>query len=390
MLVGQTTFDLLSTKPVLIRPTTPRFFVAGDKATLGAVVNNNTSEDLLTEIALQGTGFTLAEGEALSQMVHIPSKGRARVNWTVTVLDVPFVDATFFANAGDGQYTDASKPPLGLGEERTLPVYKYEVPETVGTAGTLYGPEAGSRTEAIVLPRRFDVTQGELTIRVDRSLAAATVDGLTWLRNFPHYCIEQIISRFLPNAVTVRALRDLSIEDPALEANLQEQVSYALQRLYAQQKIDGGWGWFPQDESNPIVTAYALIGLVEAQQAGFTIEQGVIDRATMFVQKSLATIRAQDSQWQINRQAFLLYALARAERGVFQRTVRLFDGRESMSVTPRLLAAATTCWRRTTRAPGLLNDANNAPGRQRDGRSLEEAYRTGGTGTPTRAPTRWA
>ena len=376
MLVGQTTFDLLSTKPVLIRPTTPRFFVAGDKATLGAVVNNNTSEDLLTEITLQGTGFTLAEGEALSQMVHIPSKGRARVNWAVTVLDVPFVDATFFANAGDGQYTDASKPPLGLGEERTLPVYKYEVPETVGTAGTLYGPEAGSRTEAIVLPRRFDVTQGELTIRVDRSLAAATVDGLTWLRNFPHYCIEQIISRFLPNAVTVRALRDLSIEDPALEANLQEQVNYALQRLYAQQKIDGGWGWFPQDESNPIVTAYALIGLVEAQRAGFTIEQGVIDRATMFVQKSLATIRAQDSQWQINRQAFLLYALARAERGDFQRTVRLFDERESMSVYAKAYLAMTfhLLAPDDSRAQELLNDMNNALVVSASGAHWEEAY----------------
>lgn len=376
MLVGQTTFDLLSTKPVLIRPATPRFFVAGDKATLGAVVNNNTSEDLLTEVALQGTGFTLAEGAELSQMVNIPAKGRARVNWTVDVLDVPFVDVTFFANAGDGQYTDASKPPLGLGDERTLPVYKYEVPETVGTAGTLYGPEAGSRTEAIVLPRRFDVTQGELTVRVDRSLAAATVDGLTWLRNFPHYCIEQIISRFLPNAITVRALRDLGVEDPMLEAHLQDQVGYALQRLYAQQKIDGGWGWFPQDESNPIVTAYALIGLVEAQRAGFTIEQNVLDKATMFVQNSLATIRAQDSPWQINRQAFLLYALARAERGDFQRAVRLFDERESMSVYAKAYLAMTFHMLAPddSRAEELLNDMNNALVVSASGAHWEETY----------------
>ena len=41
-------------------------------------------------------------------------------------------------------------------------------------------------------------------------------------------------------------------------------------QMNAQQKVDGGWGWFPQDDSNPIVTAYALIGLVEAQRAGFT------------------------------------------------------------------------------------------------------------------------
>ncbi|MBI5958046.1 MAG: Ig-like domain-containing protein, partial [Chloroflexi bacterium] len=101
MLVGENTFDLISTKPVLIRPGTPRFFVVGDKATLAAVVNNNTSEDLLTEVMLEGTGFRLAEGVEPSQMVNIPAKGRARVDWQIEVLDVREIDATFYANAGD-------------------------------------------------------------------------------------------------------------------------------------------------------------------------------------------------------------------------------------------------------------------------------------------------
>jgi hypothetical protein len=75
-----------------------------------------------------------------------------------TVQDVPNIDVTFFANGNSGQYTDASKPPLGKGDNRLLPIYKYEVPETVGTGGILR--EGGSRTEGISLPRRFDVTQG--------------------------------------------------------------------------------------------------------------------------------------------------------------------------------------------------------------------------------------
>ncbi len=43
--VGQSTTDLISTKPLLIRPATPRFFVVGDQAQLAAVVNNNTGAD---------------------------------------------------------------------------------------------------------------------------------------------------------------------------------------------------------------------------------------------------------------------------------------------------------------------------------------------------------
>ncbi|MBN1681120.1 MAG: Ig-like domain-containing protein [Anaerolineae bacterium] len=376
MLVGQTTFDLLSTRPVLIRPGTPRFFIVGDRATLAAVVNNNTQEDLLTEVTLEGTGFTMADGVEHSQFVNVPAKGRARVNWEVEILDVDLVDATFYANANDGAYTDASKPPQGREGDRKLPVYKYEVPETVGTAGTLYGPESSSRTESVVLPRRFDVTQGHLDVRLDRSLAAAAVDGMKWLRNYPYYCIEQIISRFLPNAVTVRALRDLGIEDPELEGHLQTEVGYAIQRLYAQQKVDGGWGWFPQDESNPIVTAYALIGLTEAQRAGFAIEQDVIDRAVDFVRQSLRTIRAQDATWTINRQAFLLYALAWAGQGDMPRSVRLFEERENMGLYAKMYLAMTFHMLDPddSRAMELITDLNNDLIVSATGAHWEETY----------------
>ena len=374
MLVGETTFDLLSTKPVLVRPGTPRFFIAGDKATLSAIVNNNTDEALLTEIALEGTGFRFAEGVQPVQQANIPAQGRARVNWQVEILDVPQVDLTFYANAGDGQYTDASKPTILGGDP--LPVYKYEAPETVGTGGLLRGPEAGSRTEAVVLPRRYDVTQGQLTVRLERSLAAATTDGLTWLRNFPHYCIEQIISRFLPNAVTLRALQDLGLDDPELAGHLETEVNYALQRLYAQQHTDGGWGWFVQDDSNPLVTAYALIGLVEAQRSGFVVEQSVIDRAATFVTDSLRTIQEQDQPWVVNRQAFLLYALARTGHGDFQRVVRLYDERETMSLYAKAYLALTfhLLAPDDARAMELVNDLNSALVVSATGTHWEESY----------------
>ena len=41
---GSATQDLISSRPLLVRPQTPRFFVAGDQAVLGAAVHNNTGE----------------------------------------------------------------------------------------------------------------------------------------------------------------------------------------------------------------------------------------------------------------------------------------------------------------------------------------------------------
>src|SRR5581483_8481696 len=134
-LVGQTTFDLISTKPLLIRPLTPRFFVVGDTGTLAAVVNNNTDQSQDVKVSIQVKGVTL-KGNA-DQSGTIPSKGRARFEWPVEVQDVTAVDVTFFASTADNKYSDAAKSAVGQGDDKTLPVVRYQSPETVGTGGVI-------------------------------------------------------------------------------------------------------------------------------------------------------------------------------------------------------------------------------------------------------------
>jgi len=59
-LVGQKTFDLLSTKPLLIRPVTPRFLVVGDTAELSANVSNHTNTALDVQVGLATRGLKTA------------------------------------------------------------------------------------------------------------------------------------------------------------------------------------------------------------------------------------------------------------------------------------------------------------------------------------------
>ncbi len=354
-LVGQKTFDLLSTKPLLIRPVTPRFFVVGDQVTLAAVVNNNTGKDMQVEVSLQGEGLTFTSGA--TQTLTIPSSGRQRVEWAATVNDVANIDLTFFAKGGD--FNDASKPPLGQGEQKLLPVYKYEVPETVGTAGVLR--DGGSVTEAISLPA--GVTQGDLSVKIDPSLAATTIDGLKYLQNYPYQCIEQTVSRFLPNVMTYRALDSLGVANAALKTDLESGVSFGLQRLYAQQKADGGWGWFVQDESNPLTTAYALIGLAEAKNSGFPVSDSVIAGAQDYLRTTFIVPDLGKQQWQLNRQAFTLYALARSGDPDVSRSANLFESRARLATYAKAYLALTFNLidpADTRRTDILLSDLNNA------------------------------
>ena len=337
-LVGQQTVDLISTKPLLIRPITPRFFIRGDQSVLAAVVNNNTGADQQVTVKIAVDGATL--GSADTQTVSIPSGGRQRVEWPVTVQDVDNVGVTFYANTADNKFTDAAKSAVGQGDNKTLPVYTYEAPETVGTSGQI-GTDGGSLTEGVALPTQLNITQGSLDVRFDPSLAAAAIDALKALPNYAYECTEGTISAFLPNVVTYQALSALKVANPDLKATLDSNIQVALQRLYSQQHVDGGWGVCVEDNSDSNTTAYALIGLITAKQNGYTIDQNTLDSAIKYLQGQLTTTSSLTETWQLNRQAFALYALARAGAGNVSRTVDLFNARTKLSVYARAELAMT-------------------------------------------------
>lgn len=335
MLVGQNTFDLISSKPLLIRPVTPRFFVVDDEVILAAVVNNNTDSELTVNVLLEAEGVTI-NGDSVQQ-VTIPAGGSQRVTWPVTVGNVEHVILRFATADEAGEYNDASISPVSQDDEGRIPVYRYEAPETVSTGGVLR--DAGSRTESIVLPGRFEVTQGELTINVDQSLAGTAISSLDYIRNYRYQSTEWTVSLLLPNVMTYRALNNAGIERSTLEQNLTREVNIAVQRLYAQQHVDGGWGWFVQDSSNPLVTAYAVIGLHEARAQGFAVDNAVIERAQGYLRTQFIVPGLNQPQWRMNRQAFILYAMARSGAPDIARTVELFENRGNLAVYARAYLA---------------------------------------------------
>jgi uncharacterized protein YfaS (alpha-2-macroglobulin family) len=375
--VGQTTVDIASTLPLLVRPQTPRFFIVGDEAILGAAVHNNTDTALTVNVSLKATGINVI-GDA-TQKIEIPARRQAYVTWNVAVpLDSERVDVVFAAEGGG--YSDASAPTIGVLDENGgyyLPVYRYEAPEIVGTAGLLTAP--GTLVEAISLPQNFDVTDGELTIRTSPSLAAGMTDGLTYLEQYPYECVEQTISKFLPNIVTMQAYKAAGLNDPELFAGLEANVSTALQRLYNWQNADGGWGWWQGQISYPHTTAYVLLGLVEANEAGYTVDASVLSRGTDYLASQLGSFDSLQGAepYLLNQQAFMIYVLARAGYPVqASYAVQLFDLRDNLaSYAQAYLAQAFSIL-----APGdehiqtLLSDLNNAAVTSATGTHWEETY----------------
>lgn len=333
--VGRAEVDIRSTLDVLVRPVLPRFFVVGDQADIATIVHNNTTRTLATEVTLTAEGVDveggMGTGAVPSQQIELAAGEETKVVWPVTVQAVDEVKITMEASA------EADSASYYDGREDTLPVYHYTTPEVMATAGQLSEPEI--RQELIQLPPEFDRSQGGLTIQVDGSLTAATQDALDYLAHYPYESAEQTVSRFLPNVLTYQALDEMGLARPEMEANLTQQVGAALQRLYAQQHYDGGWGWWVNDDSNPYLTAYALHGMLEARRAGFTVETDVIHKAADYLRTTLPAANEEIPTWRANRLAYQLYVLGEYVRlvdgaemqGELGRAITLFEVRHKLS-----------------------------------------------------------
>lgn len=368
-LVGQVTGDLLSTRPLIVRPLTPRFFIAGDQATLAATVNNNTGADQEVTVGIQVKGAKLNGAETVKLTIKNNERGRAE--FPITVDDgATGVEVVF--SAVTPTFNDAAKP--SVGKDGLIPVYRYEAPETVSTAGVI-DKDGGDRFEGIVLPPRLDVTQGRLDVRIDPSLAGVMTDALRSINNQPYDCVEATASRLLANVATARAFGKLKLSNPDTQAGLDDQINIALQRLYSQQHVDGGWGWCVRDYSSIQVTAYALLALTEAKKLGLTVEAAYVDKAVVYLNNNLAPVSDQPPTYILNRQTFVLYVLAKAGVGNVSRTLALYAVREKMGIYARALllsAIQTLTPTDSAKINTLVSDLQNSAITSASGQHWEE------------------
>jgi len=322
---GSATSDLVTSKSLLIRPVTPRFFTAGDAATVAAIVHNNTAQSIEVEVRLEAEGAKL-ESDA-RQKVEVPSRGQVRVEWSLQILEAESAGLTFYARGGGLE--DASTPTIGSAVDGRIPILRYTASDTFATSGGLTAP--GERLEAVSLPRRFDATQGGLTVTLEPSLGAAMQSALEVLEAFPYECTEQVASRFLPNLAAYRAAQALNTEIPGLEDRLTRTLTAGLQTLRARQQYDGGWGWWSSGPTDPYLTSYVLYALLEARHSGWTVNDYVIDSAVGYLQGQVGVIDSLADAPIRNRQAFVLWVLARAGAPDVDRLQALVAARSGMS-----------------------------------------------------------
>jgi uncharacterized protein YfaS (alpha-2-macroglobulin family) len=130
-------------------------------------------------------------------------------------------------------------------------------------------------------------------------------------------------------------------------------------------------------ESDLHTTAYAVLGLVEAEEAGYTISEEMLDRAIGYLLERVVYTPRFEDPYVLNRQAFVLYVLARADTPNISATVQLYEQRQIMALYARAFLAQTFFIfdQGDPRVQTLLSDLNSAAITSASGTHWEEGER---------------
>ncbi len=324
--VGAASHRLIAAKDLLVRLETPRFAVSGDHVVVSAIAHAYTEAPVTVDLALEAEGLDLT-GVAPKRVTLQPG-GSERVSWEVLVPAEGLKKARVFARP-------ATRGVKGDAMELPIPALAYGVEDfTTFTAAAAPG-EPGAAD--------FEVPGGTLpgatlTARLHVTPLPAIVTAIDYLQRYKYGCVEQTMSRFLPDAALQPRLAAAGVPTETLFPDQRAHIEDGVRRLLGFQHGDGGWGWWNHDESKPELTAYVLYGLAEARRANVDVPKDARKRAIDRLVRTLPAIGkhafTRDTARRLGGadvRAFMLFALAQWNAAPAAELERLWQDREGLS-----------------------------------------------------------
>ncbi len=315
---GQGSSEMIVTKAVIADPALPRFAVQGDQFALDVLGRNYAGGTLDAICTLDTPGLVQLDPGA--KTLQLPFNETHFARWTVVASDLGENPVTARLTTAGGD--DAIELPLE--------VQAFAVPDRYVVAGST----DNTATEPFEVPFNAVPESSTVEVRLSPGMALGILDGLEELVGYPYGCIEQTMSRMLPNAVVGRLILELDIRAPEITDELPEMMALGLQKIYGFQNSDGSWGWWRSD-GNIYITAYVLHGLTMTQQAGYEVDPNVLERAFTWLAAKLP------GEGDPRIRAYAAYVMAVADKGDAATAEALFAERGKLDAFSLAALAVT-------------------------------------------------
>lgn len=265
-LVGWQKNTVLVKKDLLVRLQTPRSLTEGDIVTISGIVHNYLPRPKKVFVDLHVEGLRFLKKTPLKYAITVPPSGEQRLDFRLRAIGPR--QSVVRIRARTDEQSDAM--------ELKIPMLPFGAKQTYVTSGKMDDDQVSLSVE---VPATAAKQSSSLKLSLSPSLAVAMLDSLEYLVGYPYGCVEQTMSRLLPNLYVAQTLQQLGITHPKLKAELPKMIKQGVERLYDMQQSHGGWGWWSHGEADPFMTAYALYGLMMARHADYEIDSSRIERA---------------------------------------------------------------------------------------------------------------
>jgi alpha-2-macroglobulin len=336
-------------KPLMLTPAWPRFMAVGDKARFGAVVHNQAARAGKATVTIESLDPHILSFGGGQTIVSVPASGNVEARFDANAHAVG--DARIRMRVQMGRENDAF--------EDVIPVRVLVSPETVAAYGqvprvilsgsegsqnatTVPSGDASSSARLSMTEERFELPQNVVPgfggLRVDLSSTAMVglAESGRYLVEYPYGCAEQRASKSL--ALMLAADLGEAFSLPGLDVpKAKASVQSNMLELVKFQCGDGGFSFWPGDctSTSPYLTSWVVHVLQRGARLGYTIDQGLLDRAYTYLDGRLSEPPPPNEGWRpaYNAwQAFTIKALADGGRNVDSHFNRVYEYRDRMPV----------------------------------------------------------
>jgi hypothetical protein len=304
-------------KPLMVRPSAPRFLNFGDQFELPIILQNQTNAPLTVDVAARATNAKFVESP--KSMVQSKAVARSRVKAAdvgqssaglrVTVPANDRVEVRIPASttkAGTARFQIAAvSGGLSDAAEIELPVWTPATTEAFATYGEV---DEGTITQPVKAPAGVFKQFGGLDVQTSSTQLQQLTDAFLYLQHYPFACSEQLASRI----ISVAALRDVltafKSRDLPTPNEIEAAVVQDLKTLQGMQNNDGGFGfWRKGDESWPYLSIHVAHALARAKQKNFAVPNEMFEESQKYLRSIESHIPKHYSE--ITRRAIIAYAL---------------------------------------------------------------------------------
>lgn len=277
---GKTESNITAKKPLMVRPSAPRFMNFGDKIELPVVVQNQTDQDMAVDVAIRATN---AEIMGVAGGTPAPNSGRrvlvkanSREEIRFPVSTVKAGTARFQIAVNSGKHNDAA--------EISLPVWTPATTAAFATYGTT--DANGAIFQPVQTPGDVYSQFGGLEVTTSSTQLQELTDAFIYLSNYPYACSEQISSRMISTAALRDVLQAFKAKDTPTNEQLEAQFKRDIQILQSRQRDDGSFGLWKRDRERyeyPFLTVHVAHALALAKSKGYKVPDEMLNKVKPYL-----------------------------------------------------------------------------------------------------------